>query len=435
MSRPLLCATVFASDLRSALARAAAAPPEADLIEFRLDALRDPDPERLVRESPRPVILTCRPRRQGGAFAGDETERLQLLARGIAAGAAYVDVELDAAAALGDRGGARLIVSWHDLAGTPADLAGLLARIRSHSPDVAKIVTTATGPEDVLRLLDLLSRPGPPLAAHPMGRAGLAGRVLAARAGSAIVYGAADSRGPGAPGQPALRTLIDDYRLDRDLAGIPSLLLLGGRLGHSVSPRMMNRTFAARELPALYVPFEVDDPEPVLRGLARLAAVGAAVTIPLKERVAGLVDDLDPVAARLGAVNTVVREGARLAGGNTDVGGAMDAIRAVRPDLAGCRAVVLGAGGAARAIGGGLVWAGARVVFVNRTRERARRLAEMLGATESALDAVDPASVDLLVNATPVGQWPRAGECPVPESFPRAGQVVMDAVYNPGVRR
>ena len=88
------------------------------------------------------------------------------------------------------------------------------------------------------------------------------------------------------PDQPTLRSLIDDYGLDRDLEDTAVILLLGAELGHSVSPAMMNRTFRAEGLDALYVPWALPDPAPVLASLAELSCIGAAVTIPLKERVA-----------------------------------------------------------------------------------------------------------------------------------------------------
>jgi 3-dehydroquinate dehydratase/shikimate dehydrogenase len=430
MPRPLLCATVFEPDRERALEWARRAARLADLVEIRLDPLSDPAPEPLVESAPCPVVLTCRATRDGGAFEGSEEERLALLRRAVAAGADWVDVEVDAAAALGDRGGSKLIVSHHDFEGTPDDLDGVLERIRSRRPDVAKVVTTARSPEDVIRVLRFLERSGPDVAAHTMGAAGLPGRILAARYGSAIVYGAARVGAAGAPGQLTLRVLVDEYGLDRDLADAAVLVLFGGSLSHSVSPRMMNRTFRAEGVPAIYVPWALDDPGPVLRA-ADLGLAGAAVTIPLKRKVMDHLAALAPSAESVGAVNTVVPGPDGLIGHNTDVDGAIGALREALADLAGKRALVLGAGGAGRAVAHGLADAGARVTVVDPVRERSRRLADEVGGEERLLAEVNPDSLDLVVNASPVGQWPDDGESPVPTTFLRPRHVVMDAVYNP----
>ncbi|MHC4472513.1 MAG: type I 3-dehydroquinate dehydratase [Planctomycetota bacterium] len=435
MSRPLLCATVVERTHESALEVALRAARRADLVEIRLDALRDPDPERLVTDAPRPLVLTCRAARDGGYFEGPEEERLDLLRRAISAGADWVDVEVTAADRLGDRGGTKVIVSHHDHEATPEDLDEILERIWHQSPDVAKVVTTANGPEDVIRVIRLLRDATGPVAAHTMGEAGLAGRILAARFGSTIVYGAARGGAPGAPGQPTLEELREEYALDRDLAGARVLVLFGGSLTHSVSPRMMNRTFRAEGIPAIYVPWALMDPGPVLEAAADLDLAGAAVTIPLKRRVMDHLAGLEPPAEKVGAVNTVVPTPAGLRGTNTDLDGALGAIREALPELEGRRALVLGAGGAGRAIAHGLADAGARLTVVDPVRDRARRLAEEVGGAEATLEEVDPDAVDLVVNATPVGQWPGDDESPLSAAFLRPGQVVMDAVYNPRVTR
>jgi len=434
MARSLLCATVTESTVERTRAVMRVAAARADLLEVRLDALPDADPAAVLAGAPGPVVVTCRARRDGGGFDGSEAERLALLRRGAEAGADYVDVEADALDAFGDPGPAELILSQHDFAGTPEDLETLAAGLVARKPAVAKLVTTARGPADVLRVLRLLdehARGSVRLAAHTMGPAGFPGRILAARFGSAIVYGAARCGAAGAPGQPTLRALVDDYRLDRDVTGARVLLLLGGKLGHSVSPRMMNRVLADAGIDALYVPWEGADPARMLAAFPEIGAIGAAVTIPLKETIVPLLDGLDPAAARIGAVNTVYLTRDGLRGANTDAGGALDAIGKELPDLEGLRALVLGAGGAARALVFGLVDAGARVTIVNRTAARAEALARESGATAAALDAVDPAAIDLLVNTTPVGQWPEVEESPVPQAYLRPRMTVFDVVYNP----
>ncbi len=428
MSR--LVATVVERTTERALEVAAVAAPFCDLIEFRLDALSDPDPARLAAHSTRPAIFTCRRPADGGAYRGTEEERRDLLSRAACSGAGWVDVEEDRFAAFGALGPARRLVSHHDLTGTP-DLPALADRLRAAGADAEKIAVTARSPGDVVRLLRLLAyRGGSTLAAHSMGPAGLPGRLLGPLFGTAFLYGAARLGAEGAPGQPTVRSLREDYGLDRDLAGAPAVLLLGGRLAHSVSPRMMNRVFRAAGIRALYVPWEVEDPAPVLEAVRSFEFAGAAVTIPLKERVAPLLDALDADAAAIGAVNTVVARGGLLTGSNTDVGGALDALREVLPDLAGKRALLLGAGGAGRALAFGLKAAGVAVSVVDPAPDRAARLAAQVGGQAVTPGAALP-EADLLVNCSPVGQWPAVDETPAPPGCLRPGLTVFDVVYNP----
>jgi shikimate dehydrogenase len=202
--------------------------------------------------------------------------------------------------------------------------------------------------------------------------------------------------------------------------------------GHTRSPAMHNAAFRALDLDAVYLAFDV--PPAALPGaIAGARALGVrqlAVSLPHKQAVMAHLDAVDDTARRIGAVNTVTRRpDGTLAGANTDWIGAVRALEREGP-LAGARAVVLGAGGAARAVVHGLVVRGAHVVVLNRTPERARELAQALGAQESgALGELARLAYDVLVNATSVGLG--CDESPVPAEALRPGVLVMDTVYEP----
>ena len=143
------------------------------------------------------------------------------------------------------------------------------------------------------------------------------------------------------------------------------------------------------------------------------------------------VDALDPLAARIGAVNTVVNDEGRLTGYNTDAIGAARALEEVRP-LAGARLLLLGAGGAARAVAHAARDRGALVTVANRSAEKARELAESCGATTADFaEATRAGDYDVVVNATSMGMREVDPASPVPEPAIRPGQVVMDIVYKP----
>ncbi len=194
---------------------------------------------------------------------------------------------------------------------------------------------------------------------------------------------------------------------------------------------MHNAAFAALGLDAAYHAFDVPPAglEAAIAGVRALGIRQVAVSIPHKESVVPLLDRVDDTGRAIGAVNTVTREGDELVGANTDHVGAIRAIeRLVEPK--GRSAVVLGAGGAARAVVYGLLQAGATVHVLNRTESRGRALAEALGAAGAGtLDDLGSLPHDILVNTTSVGLG--ADTSPVEAGHLRAGSVVMDAVYDP----
>lgn len=189
--------------------------------------------------------------------------------------------------------------------------------------------------------------------------------------------------------------------------------------------------YRALGLDFTYVPFAVTDLEGATRGMRALGIRGLGVSMPYKQAIIPLLDALDPVAARIGAVNTIVNDDGRLTGYNTDWIGAVRALEEARP-LAGARVLVLGAGGAARAIAFGLAERGAAVTIANRDVEKARQLAAAVGGRATALDggALSP-DHDVLVNATSLGMADVDPRSPIPEDAIRGDLLVMDIVYKP----
>ncbi len=203
--------------------------------------------------------------------------------------------------------------------------------------------------------------------------------------------------------------------------------LIGHPVGHSLSPAMQNAAFLACGLAHRYEPRDVDpaDLEAAVGSLRADGVLGANVTVPHKERILGLLDAVAGDALRIGAVNTIVREGTELLGENTDRGGFEAALRDARVDVAGKRVLVLGAGGAARAIVIALAASGARVAVANRTPDRARRLAEAFGVGAVAWPDESALAVDVVVNATSAGLY---GEDPLAGMALPAGTAVVDIV-------
>ena len=432
----LVCVSLAAEMAEALAAMRRAAALGADMVELRLDLMPGFDLEALLRERPLPVIVTYRPKRAGGAYTGSEGERLATLRRAIALGAEYVDAEKDVVHDLRGYGKARIIVSRHEFEEVTESLPlrRLYDGLAATGADIIKIAVTAKRIEDNLEVLELLRHSDRPTIALAMGEAGVVSRILAGRYGGFLTFAALDGAAPVAPGQISLSDMLDLYRV-REIAASTELYgVMANPVGHSLSPAIHNAAFRECGLDAVYLPLLVQEPVSFLRAFTPLGFKGYSVTIPHKQAVMAALDEVEPLAARIGAVNTVVAQGGRLLGYNTDVGGAIRSIEEALPEgvsLAGLRALLIGAGGLARALAYSLTDRGVQLTIANRNVERARDLAGEVGAEHRSLEHMVGIRVDLLLQTTSVGKYPNVGESIVPASMLRPGLVVYDAVYNP----
>jgi shikimate dehydrogenase len=193
---------------------------------------------------------------------------------------------------------------------------------------------------------------------------------------------------------------------------------------------MHNAAFRHSGIEACYVPFDVSDIKAAMQAARTLRIRGISITVPHKIPVIPYLDHVDNTVQKIGAVNTVVNRDGALFGTNTDGIGAIRALSKEAP-LKGKRIVVIGAGGAARAIGFGVQSVGGKVIIVNRTIERGQKLAADLGCDFVPLDDITSVHTDILVNATTVGMHPDSGKSPAPSACLKPGMVVMDSVYSP----
>ncbi len=206
--------------------------------------------------------------------------------------------------------------------------------------------------------------------------------------------------------------------------------VFGDPVAHSLSPVMHNRAFRKTGYNGVYVAMRIRDIEAAVAAVRCLEIQGVSVTVPHKTAVMACLDRVDPMAAQIGAVNTIVNQNGRLCGYNTDAQGAMGALREM-VDPAGREVAILGAGGAARAVGFGLSGQTVRLVIVNRTATSGKQLADKLGADYRSPEAFWPAEGCILINTTPVGMWPRIDALSFPANRLRPDMMVMDIIYNP----
>ncbi|MEX2558872.1 MAG: shikimate dehydrogenase [Pirellulales bacterium] len=413
----------------------------AKLVELRLDYINGQvNLKRVLPDRPCPVIVTLRRPQDGGKYAGSEAERQMLLRTAIAEGVEYVDLEEDIATTIPRYGKTRRIVSLHDFRKTPDDLEQIHARLAALDADVVKISTMANHPHDNLRMLRLVEQSPVPTVGICMGDIGTPSRLLAGRCGAPFTYATFHHERALAPGQLSFQQMNEVYRYDEINADTEVYGVIGDPIGHSLSPLIHNAAFHHLGMNKVYLPFRMprEDLHSFLDDAGELGIKGLSVTIPHKEAVLKLLTRVDGAVRGVGAANTLLFEGDEIAGFNTDYRGAMDSLAAAlsesanqRLDLAGKVALVLGAGGAAKAIAFGLLRRGAEVVVASRTRERADRLAEALGAKAVDWGLRHNFWIDVLVNCTPVGMHPHVDETPYDKQYMKPSLLVFDTVYNP----
>jgi 3-dehydroquinate dehydratase/shikimate dehydrogenase len=415
------------------LRRARDAAAFADMVEVRLDTVDRPDALGALEGRRRPVLVTCRAAWEGGHFHGSEEERERILSEAQAAGAEFVDVEARAefaATIARRRRGRGIVLSLHAFGAPPADLLERARGMRSTGAEVVKIAIEAGRLSDVLPLMDLASRTdfvdrdgmnGHVLLA--MGQPGVPTRVLAARMGNRWTYA-----GDGvAPGQIPAARLLGEFGFRRIKPDATLYGVVGNPIAHSLSPVMHNAGFSALGLNAVYVPLQAGDAEDFAAFARHTLMGGASITAPFKVDMLSKVDEIEEMAKRVGAVNTLIVRGGRWIGANTDVDGFLTPL-AGRMALKRARATVLGAGGAARAVAVALGSQGAAVTVCARRGEAAREVAALADGVAGTWPP-RPGSWDVLINATSAGS--RGPDDDPMIGVPLDGEIVFDLVYAP----
>ncbi len=378
------------------------------------------------------LLATCRRIEAGGKFAGSVADQLAILRLAIECGCSWADVEIESAQRLRAGGLRRLLgpggrmVSYHNFVRTPRKLETRVKRLEQAGGTVVKVATQCNTIADSLRVLKLASRKVRVIAV-PMGEAGLPARILALRAGSALAYAPVENAT--APGQVSLEEMKRVYRAGELNARTRVYGVIGNPVGHSLSPRMQNAAFVARGMNAVFLPFLVRELRDFLGAIRPLGIAGFSVTIPYKRLILRFLDDCDPLAAEIGAVNTVIVHGGKIHGYNTDYVGVLRALER-RIALSGSRVLIFGAGGAARAAAFALARSGCSVCICARRPARAKALARKVGGEAILRARLRRENFDVIVNATPAGMYPRADESPL-EAGELNCRLVFDIIYRP----
>ncbi|HMQ04030.1 MAG TPA: shikimate dehydrogenase [Pyrinomonadaceae bacterium] len=457
MNECKICVSVIANTGNEMVALMRRAEPLADVIELRCDRLPMEEFRDLFENltSEKQLLLTLRPKREGGESAADLQERIGFwmqyaLHQSVDHGSVWIDHEHDLIPEKEfmfwvDK--CFVIRSKHYLEGVNADLDKAYSTVTAAN-EVGKLAVFVNDAVDALsiwKVLEKANAEGKRFIPIAMGEAGKWTRVLGPAYGAFMTYASLESGSETAPGQISASDLIDTFRV-REITPQHSVYgLIAAATDYSVSPWMHNAAFKTADIPSVFVPFQTSDVEKFVRQMV-LPAIrevdlnfgGFSVTNPHKGSILAFMDELDPSAERIGAVNTVKVEEDKLKGFNTDAFGFISTLKDAYGSVEGTRVAVFGAGGAARACIVGLLDEGAQVGLFARNEEKGKTLAEEFGIAWEHIvgDRRMADEFDIVVNATPLGtQGGRSNFCVLTAAALEGIKLVYDLVYNPSETR
>ncbi len=412
----------------------------AELVELRLDWIsRTPRVGELLRNRPTATVATIRLPADGGRWSGTEELRQTLLREAIVAGVEYVDLEEELASKIRRYGKTKRIISYHNMQETPDDIEEIHERLSKLDADVVKVVTMANSPSDNVRLLNIVKNAKVPTTAFCMGEFGIVSRILCGKYGAPFTYCTFSKERVMAPGQLPFDEMKKLYRFDQINESTAVFGVLGDPIGHSWSPLLHNAAFKRMRLNAVYLPIRVpaDEFQETLKAFESLDIRGYSVTIPHKEAALQFADKVDEVTQKIGAANTLFKTSkGQWRATNTDLPAAMQSLELGleakgEKSLNGQRVLILGAGGAARAIGFGVVQAGGVLAITNRSKDRGKALADDLGCQFVTWSNRGAHGADIIINCTPIGMFPEMNQSPYEQYWLRDGVVAFDTIYNP----
>ncbi len=432
-----ICIPIVENKIEDAITAIQSADSKADIIELRIDFLEEVDERRLAKlidTAEKPLIFTCRLKNQGGTGNITEENRKELLTVAMDKRVDFIDLEFTSDTIISGTQATKIITSHHDFDKTPEsnEIKSIIRQLKTKSGALVKYIPTANSINDNFKIFKMLQE-NENIISFCMGLKGHISRVLAGKYGSAITFAADSPDKQSAPGQVDFDELTRGYNfLDID-KNTKVYGVFGQFAENSKSKYMHNPVFRRYNINAVYLPFKIEpgkDLEIFVENFRKFEFSGASVTIPHKGAVMEFLDKVDNTAKAIGAVNTIKLQDGKLIGYNTDCVGAINTLKE-KADLKDKKVLVIGAGGAARAIVYGLKREQAKVTIINRTFEKAQNLAAEFTADVMKMDimAEHLDEFDIFINTTSVGMHPKV-DATVLDSFPE-NRVVMDIVYKP----
>lgn len=426
----MICIPITASNINEAKNDMRKASKIADILELRLDFIRNINEKNLNR------LLS---KRKNKILVTDRKKRLNLLKKAIELKADFIDLDLTLGEKkikeiIANKNKTKVIISFHNFKKTyKKELTAVFEKIKKLNPDIIKVATFANSINDNLIIFDLIKKAkteNKKIIALCMGEKGEISRILSVPLGAELTFGSLKQGKESAPGQITAKVLKEVYRVNK-LTNPKIFGLVGNPVKHSKGILIHNKAFEKLKLNNIYVNFLVDDLTNFLNGFKGIIT-GLSITIPFKTQALKHLDKVDPIAKKIGAVNTVVKKGNDLIGYNTDSIGAIKAIEE-KTKINNEDFVILGAGGAARAIAFGIKQKKGNLIILNRTVKKAKELAKELKCAFGGLKLIY-LNVDCLINTTSIGMFPNVNESLVNKKLLK-NMVVFDAIYNPKITK
>lgn len=444
-----ICVSICIESANEMLEQIRCAENLADVIEIRFDCIESKQIQKAFAflASKKPLLLTYRPKEQGGMIELDLFNRKAFWNAFVINGTNdltkfWFDYEYDLTN-LKKVSNPVTIRSFHDFAGVPENLDEVFENLSANF-EIAKIAVQADDITDTIPIWKLLERAkseNKQIIPIAMGEAGKWTRILGLAHGAFMTYASLDVGNETAPGQVSAADLIDVYRVKELNEQTEIYGIIGGNTSYSMSPYMHNAAFKYSKLNSVFVPLQVGNLDEFIARMVKpetreieLNFKGFSVTIPHKQNIIKHLDFIDETAKKIGAVNTVKIENGKLYGFNTDASGFIEPLKNAYGDLKNAKVAIFGAGGAARACIYALTRENADVTIFARNVEKAESLADEFKIQNSKFKVQDENynEFNIVINATPLGtKGNLENETPIVGEQIKNIHLAYDLVYNP----
>lgn len=431
----MICISIAQGSRRLALVDMLNAAPQCDLIELRLDRFgKAPDVTELLANKPKPVLMSCRRRADGGEWEGPEEERLALLRHCIVSKAEYVEIELDVADQIRPFPPSKRVISYTNFRETPADIVEIYNQACSKRADVVKLATLVRTPEEAWPLVQILRAPAVPTVVVGLGKLGIMLTLLSRKMEAPWAYAALERGMEQYPGQPTIHDLETVYAY-RDVH--PSNRFIGVTGFDNLQTATvagLNRAMATLDMPVRCLPLQVGEIAIFRQIMKAVKLVALVVDDEHRQALAGIAAELEAPARHAAAVDALVRHDQDWKGYNLAIRAAIvsleNALRARNPGdqpLAGRTVIVVGASGNARGVAWGIQRQGGILVVASHDRNAAGDIAKTLDCRQVPFEAIYSTLHEVLVicaDREPAGV--RVPRTPLQPTYLKPGMTVMD---------
>jgi 3-dehydroquinate dehydratase/shikimate dehydrogenase len=400
----MICISINEESRRMALVDMINAASQCDLLEVRLDRFgRAPDMGELISHKPKPIIMSCRRPEDGGHWDGTEDERLAILRQCIISKADYVEIEMDIADQIRPFPPAQRVITYTNLHKTPSDIADIYAEMQKKKPDVIKLTTLARTPEEAWPLVQILAKQAVPTVVVGLGKPGVMLTVLGKKIGAPWAYAALEKGMEAYEGQPTVSDLHQIYHY-KSLEKTTRLIgVTGFEEREAVAVGVLNHVFSHLQLQARCLPLGVGSLKLFRKVIDAVKLVAVSVDPENQVLLAGMADELHPVAQAAGAVDLLLHKGDKWHGYDLVLQAAINALTAVLQPKFGANPIknrmiaVVGLTKAALALAKELQTLGASIILTSHDRKAGNDAAKALACRFILFEALYSTMHEVLV--------------------------------------